>query len=508
MAANEGTVESTLPRRAVVSQRALKSAAVYAVANALQRALLFALLPLYTRAMPPAEYGALSVLMAISTGFAILFAFGLDLSIFRTYFELEDQPDHHQRFIDSIWRFLTYVPVATSLVLGGLAWLLIGDIGYVHGYDILLALVSAGVLVAATTVPLGLLRAQQRLPQYIAVTAAGAVGTGGLTALFVVALHLGVAGWFMGTTLANGIAFGVAATVIPWRRRASFDRVTVRKSVLFGLPLIPHFLSHWALNLADRLVLAGIVAGGALGVYSLAANLAVPAMVVVQSVNHAFMPTYARAGVASDGLGDELRSVVGLQVAIVATTCVSVALVAPPFIHAVAPTSYGEAASLVGWLVLGYAFLGLYYIPMNGATLGAGRNRWAWVVTVFSAATNLGLIGGFAPSHGVRAAAIASAVGYLVLLIGIGIYAHGRGNPVRYPWATLIQIALIVCGSYGLAMGATHDSQLSDLVIRGVWSLITAGMLLFVGLGRPNLRNVQAYSATKRLALGSMKFRR
>ena len=85
---------------------------------------------------------------------------------------------------------------------------------------------------------------------------------------------------------------------------------------------------------------------------------------------------------------------------------------------------------------MGYGFLGLYSIPMNGATLMAGRGRFAWVATVGSAGLNIALLFVFVPNYGIKAAAIASAVGYLVLLVTISIYAHARPNPIRYRWTS------------------------------------------------------------------------
>ena len=39
---------------------------------------------------------------------------------------------------------------------------------------------------------------------------------------------------------------------------------------------------------------------------------------------------------------------------------------------------------IIAWIVLGYGFLGLYYIPMNGTSLGARRTRFVAVATLSS----------------------------------------------------------------------------------------------------------------------------
>src|SRR4051794_13467825 len=79
----------------------LRSAMVYSAALAVQRAIGFVLLPLYTRALAPAEYGALGVLLSIATLAVFVFSVGLDTAIFRNYFRLAADPDRQQRYVDS-----------------------------------------------------------------------------------------------------------------------------------------------------------------------------------------------------------------------------------------------------------------------------------------------------------------------------------------------------------------------------------------------------------------------
>jgi O-antigen/teichoic acid export membrane protein len=140
--------------------------------------------------------------------------------------------------------------------------------------------------------------------------------------------------------------------------------------------------------------------------------------------------------------------------------------------------------SLVPWLMLGYGFYGLYCIPMNGATLGAGRSRFAWLATATSAATNIILLYIFVPRYGIRAAAIASAVGYLVLLITIAIYAAGRGNPVRYSWSRIVPIVTSAGLLYFISTALVSDHGIASLAIRTAIALAAIPLILFVGLRR------------------------
>jgi O-antigen/teichoic acid export membrane protein len=81
------------------------------------------MLPVYTRALPPSEYGALGVLLSLAAGVGFLFAAGVETSIIRNYFQLASEPERRQEYFASIWRFLVLYPIVGSLVLTAVAWL-------------------------------------------------------------------------------------------------------------------------------------------------------------------------------------------------------------------------------------------------------------------------------------------------------------------------------------------------------------------------------------------------
>ena len=103
------------------------------------------------------------------------------------------------------------------------------------------------------------------------------------------------------------------------------------------------------------------------------------------------MPAYASAGINPDQR-DHLADLIVVQIASVLAICLAGALLGGPLLQLMAPAAYDSAAPLVAWIVLGYAFLGLYFIPMNGITLGAGRSGFVWIVSALGAASNVALL--------------------------------------------------------------------------------------------------------------------
>jgi len=448
------------------------STSVFWLGSTLTRALTFLLLPLYTRALSPASYGILSVLLVVTSAAGIVLSFGLDVGVFRSYYVARAAEDQH-RFIQSAWRFLVVAPLVGALVLTLCALPFIGSWHHVDTADVFLALVGAALFAGFSVVPLAITRIELRLRTYLTLTVIDALSTTVATVLLVVVLHLGVTGWLVGVVISYAVDLVVAMWLIPWDRSQRTDWRQLGRAIRVSVMFMPNTLLMWALLLADRIVLATLVPASSLGVHSLAANLAVPVNVAVVALNQALMPSYARAGTDPTERA-QLDKLVPAQVTVVVLLCLAAALLGSPVTGIVAPHSYASAGPLVAWIALGYGFLGLYCVPMNGATLGAGRGGMVWVTSALAATTNIGLLFWLVPSGGIRAAAIASAAGYLVLLAAIGVYARGPDNPVRYDWPKLGGAIVAGVAIYVGALATTPATGLVSLFGRLGWILVFA----------------------------------
>jgi len=456
---------------------ALRSSAVYVATAAFGRGIIFLLLPVYTRALDPAAYGRLSVLLAIAS-FAIIFlSCGMDMAFFRSYFALRDDPEQQRRFVTTVWIFLLVVPPAAAALLTLVAAPIFANSEVVPAGELALALAGAAIFVSATVVPLSLLRAQERLRDFVVLTSVTGLTTAGFTLLAVVAADGGVMGWLVAVVAANAVTLAVAVRLIPLRLDTGVDRGLLRGALALGLPLIPHVLSHWGLGISNRLVLTGIVSTSEVGIYALAANIALPVAIVMQSMGNAFMPTYARAATEQGALA-ALRRVIVVQFLLVLAVATIGALVGPIAVRFLAPPEYAAAADLVPWIAAGYGLLGLYFLPMNAVVLTEGRSGKVWIATSAAAGANLACLLALVPVFGLVGAAVAVTVGYVVLLVGVGIYSHGPGNPVRYEWGRLARGALVFAAVYIAAVVTSGDDAVSDVCIRLGWLILVPALLV------------------------------
>jgi O-antigen/teichoic acid export membrane protein len=439
-------------RREGLLRYGARSGAIFTVAGLIQRGTPLLLLPLYATALSPDQYGQIALVVAVTTVLGALLGLGLESTVIRETVRLADDASGRQRFLNTVGIFATVAPLLAAV----LAWGVLSAVGFFGvPSELLLLGVLATALQTTTTVFIGAaIRAQERLGAYLALTAVQAVGIAGTTLVLVLGLQMGTAGWLAGSLVGSVVGFLVGLVILGHRWSATFASPILRAALLFGLPLVPHTVSHWALNLSDRLVLANFVDDASVGIYNLAYQVAAPISLLVVAMHQGVMPIYARAARDPD-VRAGLRKVATFHVHFAAWLGLSAALLAPVVIVALFPGTYHNAAGLVPWIALGYVLFGFYVVPMDSLSLMIGRTRWLWVPTLFAAATNVTLNVALVPRFGVIAAAVDTPIAYMALLGGVVIARLRIGGPrieyesTRIAAGVLILLALGVIGLVG-----------------------------------------------------------
>jgi O-antigen/teichoic acid export membrane protein len=438
-----------LRRPADSKARVARASITYAVAALTQRAVGLLLLPIYVRVVGPAEYGQLAVATSIASAAATILSFGLETAIFRTYIHLATDPPRRDRFVNTVGIFLMATPALAVLLLGVLTLGPLSSFFAIRPEAIGLALVGVAFTVPATILPMAILRAQERLRDYLRVSVVTVVAHTGFMVLLVIVLHAGLIGWLLAMLLGAAVQLTVGLALLRHRWTRSFDRALLASALAFGLPLVPHALSHWALALSDRAVLGAYVAPSQIGIYNLAYQLALPIGMLTVAMNQGIMPIYAEA-THDEVRRRELGGLASRQLVLTCLLGLAVALLGPATIRLVMPSDYAPAAALLPWIVAGYTLFGLYLLPMNAVAVMSGKTGWVWIGTLTAGLVNIGLNLATVPTFGIMAAAVNTAVAYGVLLVLLTVYQRRVARAsVQLVWRR-VGLALAVMGA-GLA---------------------------------------------------------
>jgi O-antigen/teichoic acid export membrane protein len=423
-------------------RRLATTGAAYTAASILSKLIAVALLPLYTRYLTPADYGAAEAMFAAVVSASIVVRLGMIEALLRFYYKDGEDPD---RVIATSFAATFWVATAAALIALPFAGQISEALLVKPHPD--LARISIGGLWVLTMFEylLTLFRLEERARAFFLTTIVNVLVTIGLTVVLVVGQGEGARGLLLGS-YASGAAF-VLGLIVVHRRRLSLwiDRELLARLMRFGLPTMPAELSLYLLNFVDRIIIirsAGSASAGLAeaGLYSLAVKFAQAVNVLVRGFQLAWPPL--AYSIRDDGEARRAyAAIVTWFVAGCAFVVTGMWLLSRWIVRALAaPEFFGsyKAIGLVSTAVTLYA-LYLVLVVILGRT---GRTGFNFPAAIAALVTNVALNLALVPPLGIVGAALALVASYLVVLALMYSFTQ-RLFPVPYEWGRLARVVLV-----------------------------------------------------------------
>lgn len=403
-----------------------RNSLTYIGAAAVQRGAPFILLLVLAALVPVSEFGQFAVLAAIYGLLTSAATFGMENVAFRGFFTHDSKPST-DRFYSTLVKLTVGGPIGLAALIAATLALTSEEPLNVAVGSVITTVVGGCLYAAGSTVPLAMLRARERVVTYVGVVLPPALVVAGVKFLLCGVFGYGAFGWALGDLIGGITALTIA---FPLQYRFLLGRVVsrsdLREALRIGLPLLPHVLSGWTLNLSDRLVIAGLLGTAAAGKFAFAAQVALIVTVLAVEVNRGVLPLYGR--VLQDSKVDRLRRVVETQRILTLAIATLVAVGGTAAVATFAPSGYRESAQWIPVLTLASVFYCLYLVPMNYLSVIAGRTARMALITTSAAGVNILINVMLLPILGVGIAAYSTLVSYLLLLALTTSYAGRYGG--------------------------------------------------------------------------------
>ena len=408
-----------------------RNAGLYALGSVLVSLIGVATDPLLSHYLSRRDFGVVGLTGSLAGLFSALYIAGMDSAAGRAWYDIADQPIQRQRTIGTFNSFalawLLVLTVAQELWGPALYARFLPDVPYLP-FGRLVA--AALLLNALSAVPRALWAANEDVQILVRIrVVASLLATGVLLAL--------LWGWQQGP-----LAVLVAQVIVPllmlpvflrfgWGRFGfAWDTAALRAGLAFGLPMVVHLSSHWALNAADRLVLEDLAGTDAVGLYSAAYNASTTALVAINlNVNGAYVPQFTRAYDKPDQqafVGQAMSALIGAA----ALAAVAFVLVGPPLVRLFYDARYAQAAQLFTPLCLATVAHAFYLVAVN-TLFAAKRTTVLPLLTVTAGVANIGLCYWWIPRFGLAGAAWATTASYAILAALVALAAR---RIVQLPW--------------------------------------------------------------------------
>jgi O-antigen/teichoic acid export membrane protein len=417
-------------------RRLATTGAAYTAASVLSKLIAVALLPLYTRYLTPADYGAAEVMFAAVVSASIVVRFGLIEAVLRFYYKDDEDPG---RVVSSTFAGLFWLATIGALLLLPFATPISEALLKEPATD--LARISIGGLWALTMYEymLTLFRLEERARAFFVTTLLNVLAAIGLTVVLVVGAGEGARGLLVGS-YATGAATVVVLIALQWRRLSlRFDPVLLRRLLRFGLPTMPAEASLYLLNFVDRIIIVRSAGLAAAGLYSLAVKFAQAVNVLVRGFQLAW-PPLAYSIRDDDEARRAYATIVSLFVAGCAFVVTGMWLFSRWFPRALAAPAFFDSYKAIGLISVAVTLYALYLVMV--VILGrTGRTEFNFPAAIGALLTNVVLNLLLVPPLGIVGAGLALVASYLVVLALMYGFTQ-RLFPVPYEWGRLTRVVL------------------------------------------------------------------
>jgi O-antigen/teichoic acid export membrane protein len=266
----------------------IKDALVYGLGNGIKKFIGFFLLPFYTRALTPEDYGLLSTLSTFTMLLSALLNIGLDSASGYYFFQAKDQDEKGKvLFTHFILRLFGIIP---PLILSFFSAPISRIFFKTEDYAWL-------VFISIMLVPVNLLMSEQshiyryfRKPwSYNITTIVKSLVNIGVGISLVVILKWGVIGAQLASIISSSVVVvGSLLLYTGSKYTWKFSGIWAKKMLGFGFPLIWAGLATWVFNSIDRFFLLHYKDLTEIGYYSVGINLSQPILLINTAVQMSF----------------------------------------------------------------------------------------------------------------------------------------------------------------------------------------------------------------------------
>jgi len=418
-----------------------KDTIVYGLGKGIKKFIGLFLLPFYTRALTPEDYGLLSTLGTFTMLLSAFMNFGLDSATGFYYFRAHSMMEKGKvLFTHFVIRLAGIIP---PLILSFFSARLSVFFFKTQEYTWL-------IFISIILVPVNLLMSEQshiyryyRKPwQYNVITVIKSLVNIGVGISLVVILKWGVIGAQLASIISSTVVVIGSLILYTGKRYTwSFSFYWARKMLRFGFPLIWAGLAAWVYNSSDRFFLLHYSNLTEIGYYSVGNTFSQPIQLLNMAVQMSF-------GVLFFKLYNEEKNpekpeakkmavesyTLYLGISVLLATLLS--LFGTDLVNLVATKDYGKGALAIPFLTFSFIAAQSYQTMGPGITLAEKNWHYTWI-TILTALLNIGLNFVFIPRWGFIGAAGSTLISFVVYW-QVKQWVAGKYFPVNYPMLKIL----------------------------------------------------------------------
>ncbi len=406
-----------------------KNAGIYTIANVLNSAIPFLLLPLLTRYLTPTEYGYISMYSLLITFTVPFVGFNVNGAIARQFYNKE-----RYNIWEYVWNSIIILCFSASLV-SIIFYSFSESISKVASFpsEMLWTVIVYTISQFIVEIISVIWQVKNKALVYSIFNSAKILVNFFLSILFVVFLGYGWKGGVYGQLISLTIFATIAISILVKNRwiKTKINKAHIINALNFGVPLIPHSLSGSIISMTDRLFITNMVGLSTTGIYTAGYQIGSIINILAASFNKAYMPwLYEKLSINSKQTKSKIVKFTYLYFLIILFLAILIGMISPFILRIFLGVEYINSSKYVLWIALGYAFNGMYLMVVN-FIFYEQQTKSLSMVTFLTAALNIVLNYILIDQYGAIGAAQATTITFFLKFIfvwGLAAKAH------QMPW--------------------------------------------------------------------------
>lgn len=414
------------------NKKFIANSAIYTISNIINAAIPFLLLPILTNYLSPEDYGKVTIFQTITGAYSTIIGINVASSATRNYYEYKNSKNELSRYIGSCIQILLLTSALTLIISILSKNFLTRQLN--TDFNHILWSIFISTIYVITLIRLGQWQAKSKAISYGTLQISQSVFNAATTYFFVVSLNQSATGRISSLILTAGI-FGIISATLLIRdgffNIFSWTPKHIKDAIKFGIPLAPHIIGNFLLTSMDKIVIGSKLGLSDVGIYTIAAQIATSLTIIFDSFNKTYIPWIYEKLQDNNEKDNILVAKKIIYIGFLITISgLSLYILTPSLIALIANNNYLASTEIIGWMILGQIFNGIYLIISN-IIIYTKKTGYLSASTITSGLLNYVLLLLFLENFGIEVGAIAFCASTLLRLIFVIQYSQ-KLHPL--PW--------------------------------------------------------------------------
>ena len=399
-----------------------KDTLIYGIGTVLQKIIGVILLPFYTRALIPAQYGVLDTLSTLTFFLSTIFGLGLAGATSRYFFIAEgDDEKKKLLYTSATIRLISYsIPAVLLIIFSSEVSVILFDSNEYS--PVIIATAFLIYFSAQQAIQSQIFRFYREPIKFTFVTVIKAIIYPASGILLVVVLQWGVLGATLASLITSVITLAIGYFYFVRKKYIrQFSWLWAKKMLKFGFPLIFASILSWVNSVSDRFFLLHYQDLSQIGLYSIASTFSQPILLVNAALTMAFgillMSLYSEEKDDNKPKTKAFLTKIWYTYLAVGISIGSVvSIFSYDLVNFITTPSYVGGILAIPFLLFSHLLFMSSEITGNGMTLKEQSKPYFWILLV-AAGTNFGLNFYFVPNFGFVGAAITTIISNIIYFL-------------------------------------------------------------------------------------------